>query len=119
MRACGAAAEWRTLRATGTGSAPSNVPSNFVGTTKDSTLYQRPEFGTNYRYQIQDTGHGIDVNREIPGNDFWDEFEVAYPGGIPREYIVGAQKIGGDGASLGKYIPNPHVVANDRGVKGR
>ena len=86
----------------------SNARSNFVGTTKDPTLYQRPEFGTKYRYEIQDPGHGIDVNQVIVGNQYWDEFEVAYPGGIDRAHIVGAHEIGADGVSLGPFIPNPY-----------
>lgn len=82
-----------------------NRPSNFVSTSKDPTLYQR--FPGDYRYQVQDPGGGIDVNRVMPDNPYRNEFEIAYPGGVSRENIIGAQKIGPDRTSLGDFIPNP------------
>ncbi|KJQ53315.1 scabin-related ADP-ribosyltransferase [Microbacterium sp. SA39] len=88
-----------------------NVPSNFVGTSKDPTLYLRPPIPTpdpGYRYVIQDPGNGVDVNQAFPNNPYASEFEVAYPGGIPTEFIVGAQRIGDDRTSLGDFIPNPN-----------
>lgn len=82
-----------------------NTPSNFVSTTKDPTLYQR--WSGDFRYQIQDSGKGIDVNDAVQFNPHWREAEIAFPGGIPREQIIGAQKIGSDGTSLGNFIENP------------
>jgi len=79
-----------------------NTPSNYVSTTTDSELYK--SWGSRYRYTIDSPG-GIDVNSAIPDNIFANESEIAFPGGIAPENIVGAHVVD-PSRSLGQWIPN-------------
>ncbi|KUN01865.1 hypothetical protein AQI95_29360 [Streptomyces yokosukanensis] len=65
-----------------------NQPSPYVSTTYDHDLYKT--WKSKYNYYIDAPG-GIDVNKTIGDTHKWaDQVEVAFPGGIARQYIVGA-----------------------------
>ncbi|WP_406642524.1 hypothetical protein [Amycolatopsis sp. WGS_07] len=81
-----------------------NQPSPFVSTTYDRTLYQR--WNKDYVYEIDAPG-GIKVNATIGQHKFFDQNEVAFPGGLDRRFIVGAREVESDGITLGPLIENP------------
>jgi hypothetical protein len=65
-----------------------NQPSPYVSTTYDHDLY-KTWYKSGYNYYIDAPG-GIDVNRTIGDTHKWaDQVEVAFPGGIARQYIIG------------------------------
>ncbi|MER5435271.1 ADP-ribosyltransferase [Streptomyces sp. NPDC002588] len=65
-----------------------NQPSPYVSTTYDHDLYKR--WKSDFNYYIDAPG-GIDVNRTIGDtHKYADQVEVAFPGGVARQYIVGA-----------------------------
>ncbi|MFH8662803.1 ADP-ribosyltransferase [Streptomyces afghaniensis] len=64
-----------------------NQPSPYVSTTYDHDLFKKWKSAFNY---YVDAPGGIDVNKTIGDTHKWaDQQEVAFPGGIAREYIVG------------------------------
>ncbi|MEU6734865.1 ADP-ribosyltransferase [Streptomyces physcomitrii] len=64
-----------------------NQPSPYVSTTYDHDLYKQWKSGFNYYI---DAPGGIDVNKTIGDTHRWaNQREVAFPGGIAREYILG------------------------------
>jgi hypothetical protein len=93
-----------------------NGPTGFRGGTRPS-----------YRYIIFAPPAGIDVARTLPDHPFAYQQEIAFPGGIRRENIVGAQEVieatlppGVDpdrappghlfrDLQFGPFIPNDHV----------
>ncbi|WP_323873012.1 scabin-related ADP-ribosyltransferase [Xenorhabdus doucetiae] len=86
-------------------------PSNFVSTTTDPK--QAIGFATNYGRQsgymyIMKTKHGIDVNKTL-GKDspFANEAEIAMPGGVKSEDILGARAVNADGEMWDYTILNP------------
>ncbi|MDG9718829.1 ADP-ribosyltransferase [Streptomyces sp. DH24] len=65
-----------------------NQPSPYVSTTYDHDLY-KTWYKAGYNYYIDAPG-GVDVNKTIGDRHKWaDQMEVAFPGGIAREYVVG------------------------------
>ena len=65
-----------------------NQPSPYVSTTYDHDLY-KTWYKSGYNYYIDAPG-GIDVNKTIGDTHKWaDQVEVAFPGGIARQYIIG------------------------------
>ena len=85
-----------------------NQPSPYVSTTYDHDLYKT--WKSTFNYYIDAPG-GIDVNKTIGDTHKWaDQVEVAFPGGIARQYIVGACPV--DKATktevLGECRGNPH-----------
>ncbi|MER5217864.1 ADP-ribosyltransferase [Streptomyces sp. NPDC002838] len=65
-----------------------NQPSPYVSTSYDHDLY-KTWWKADYNYYIDAPG-GVDVNRTIGDTHKWaDQVEVAFPGGIAREYIIG------------------------------
>ncbi|MFI8462095.1 hypothetical protein ACIGG8_42695, partial [Kitasatospora sp. NPDC085464] len=67
-----------------------NPASVFVSTTR-SAFHQSPGWGTAYRYLIDAPG-GIDVRATLPHRQLADiEQEVAFPGGIRPEFVVGVE----------------------------
>jgi hypothetical protein len=65
-----------------------NQPSPYVSTTYDHDLYKK-WWKSGYNYYIDAPG-GIDVNQTIGDTHKWaDQVEVAFPGGIARQYIIG------------------------------
>jgi len=87
-----------------------NTPSNFVSTSKTPEIANDPAFGQPGKYVYMIDGSqikGIDVNQVYPDNPFSSEQEIAVPGGIPKEAIMGAQPILPDG-TLGDPIINPN-----------
>ncbi|MFI7350468.1 ADP-ribosyltransferase [Streptomyces sp. NPDC049936] len=65
-----------------------NQPSPYVSTSYDHDLY-KTWYKSGYNYYIDAPG-GIDVNKTIGDTHKWaDQVEVAFPGGIQRQYIVG------------------------------
>jgi hypothetical protein len=65
-----------------------NQPSPFVSTTYDHDLYKQWKSAWNY---YVDAPGGIDVNETIGDTHKWAaQVEVAFPGGIARDFIVGA-----------------------------
>ncbi|MQT01208.1 hypothetical protein FF041_13540 [Streptomyces jumonjinensis] len=64
-----------------------NQPSPFVSTSYDHDLYKSWKSGWNYYI---DAPGGIDVNRTIGDtHKYAGQVEVAFPGGVSREFIVG------------------------------
>ncbi|WP_338783261.1 ADP-ribosyltransferase [Streptomyces sp. DG1A-41] len=64
-----------------------NQPSPYVSTTYDHDLFKNWKSAFNY---YVDAPGGVDVNKTIGDTHKWaDQQEVAFPGGIAREYIVG------------------------------
>ncbi|MCT9143000.1 ADP-ribosyltransferase [Streptomyces violarus] len=64
-----------------------NQPSPYVSTSYDHDLYKKWRPGFNY---YVDAPGGIDVNKTIDDTHKWaDQQEVAFPGGIARQYIIG------------------------------
>ena len=65
-----------------------NQPSPYVSTTYDHDLY-KTWYKSGYNYYVDAPG-GIDVNKTIGDTHKWaDQVEVAFPGGIKRQYIIG------------------------------
>ncbi|MFJ2160268.1 ADP-ribosyltransferase [Streptomyces sp. NPDC087856] len=65
-----------------------NQPSPYVSTTYDHDLY-KTWYKSGYNYYIDAPG-GVDVNKTIGDTHKWaDQVEVAFPGGIQRQYIIG------------------------------
>ncbi|MER6130184.1 ADP-ribosyltransferase [Streptomyces sp. NPDC001795] len=65
-----------------------NQPSPYVSTTYDHDLFKT--WKSKYNYYVDAPG-GIDVNKTIGDTHKWaDQVEVAFPGGIARQYIIGA-----------------------------
>lgn len=65
-----------------------NQPSPYVSTTYDHDLY-KTWYKSGYNYYIDAPG-GVDVNRTIGDQHKWaDQVEVAFPGGIKPEYVIG------------------------------
>ena len=54
----------------------------------------------------------INVGEVLGSHYHEDELEVAFLGGIRREDIVGAQKVGRRQNVEGPFIPNPYFVEN-------
>ncbi|MFC9062908.1 ADP-ribosyltransferase [Streptomyces sp. NPDC057074] len=65
-----------------------NQPSPYVSTSYDHDLY-KTWYKSGFNYYIDAPG-GIDVNKTIGDQHRWaDQVEVAFPGGIQRQYIIG------------------------------
>jgi hypothetical protein len=65
-----------------------NQPSPYVSTTYDHDLY-KTWYKSGYNYYIDAPG-GVDVNKTIGDTHKWaDQVEVAFPGGIKRQYVIG------------------------------
>ncbi|MFI9390500.1 ADP-ribosyltransferase [Streptomyces bauhiniae] len=65
-----------------------NQPSPYVSTTYDHDLY-KTWYKSGYNYYIDAPG-GVDVNKTIGDTHKWaDQVEVAFPGGIQRQYVIG------------------------------
>lgn len=64
-----------------------NQPSPYVSTTYNHDLYKSWKNGWNYYI---DAPGGVDVNKTIGDtHKYADQVEVAFPGGVAREFIVG------------------------------
>ncbi|WP_309094426.1 ADP-ribosyltransferase [Streptomyces sp.] len=64
-----------------------NQPSPYVSTTYDHDLFKKWKSAFNY---YVDAPGGVDVNKTIGDtHTYADQQEVAFPGGIARQYIVG------------------------------
>lgn len=98
-----------------------NVPSIFVSTTRSATA-QHLGWGMDYRYLIDAPG-GVDVKASLPNGGLASyEGEIAFPGGIKPEYIVGVELA--DGAEIDKmtagygrpvkFISNPRYRPSHR-----
>ncbi|MEV0742385.1 ADP-ribosyltransferase [Streptomyces sp. NPDC050549] len=65
-----------------------NQPSPYVSTTYDHDLY-KTWYKSGYNYYIDAPG-GVDVNKTVGDTHKWaGQVEVAFPGGIKRQYIIG------------------------------
>ncbi|BCL27595.1 ADP-ribosyltransferase [Streptomyces aurantiacus] len=65
-----------------------NQPSPYVSTSYDHDLY-KTWWKSGYNYYIDAPG-GVDVNKTIGDTHKWaEQVEVAFPGGIARQYIIG------------------------------
>ncbi|MCX4589134.1 hypothetical protein OG819_05045 [Streptomyces sp. NBC_01549] len=65
-----------------------NQPSPYVSTTYDHDLY-KTWYKSGFNYYVDAPG-GVDVNKTIGDTHKWaDQVEVAFPGGIARQYIIG------------------------------
>lgn len=85
-----------------------NQPSPFVSTTYDHDLYKQWKSAWNYYI---DAPGGVDVNRTIGDTHKWaDQVEVAFPGGIAREFIVGVCPVDRTTKReiMAECVDNPH-----------
>ena len=85
-------------------------PSNFVSTSISPEV--AIDFGTVYRtkrgylYTLR-LMSGRDVNRELGGKvPFPEEMEIAIPGNIRKEDVLGVTPLNADGTHMGYSIPN-------------
>ncbi|MEV5127012.1 hypothetical protein AB0K49_30100 [Streptomyces decoyicus] len=83
----------------------SSDESAFISTSRREDIGD--EFGGKFTYEIDAPG-GIDVNRTLGTHELDYEEEVAFPGGVRREYIVGARPYSYSSGEHGDLIPNPH-----------
>jgi len=61
-----------------------------------------------YAYTIRGMSEGLDVNGILGSQSpFPNEFEIAIPGGVPRQNILGGQPVGPGGNFTGPFIANP------------
>lgn len=93
--------------------AATNEPSIYVSTSKDPDV--AIDFATNYGtkdgtiYTVRST-NGIDVNQTLgKRSPFPEEHEIAIPGGIQPDQILGATPVNADGSYVGYTILNPKV----------
>ncbi|MDE1882821.1 MAG: hypothetical protein KGH70_02470 [Rhodospirillales bacterium] len=98
--------------------AATNTPSNFISTSKipgpgiNFAQSAATNSGEGYLYIISQQPNGIDVNEALgAASPFPDEAEIAVPGGIPPQDVLGAQQISPDGSNIGGFIPNPGFKA--------
>ncbi|MEV5384472.1 toxin glutamine deamidase domain-containing protein [Streptomyces sp. NPDC052721] len=97
-----------------------NLPSCFVSTTRSETA-QYDGWGTDFRYLIDAPG-GIDVTGSMTNEVLSNEREIAFPGGIRREFIVGVEIVNGArlNPTTGGYersvtfVPNPYYNPEHR-----
>ncbi|MFF3750939.1 ADP-ribosyltransferase [Streptomyces sp. NPDC002018] len=86
-----------------------NQPSPYVSTTYDHDLYKQ-WYKSGYNYYIDAPG-GIDVNKTIGSTHKWaDQEEVAFPGGVSRELIVGVCPVDKQKKIeiMAECVDNPH-----------
>ena len=87
-----------------------NSPSGFVSTSKSPAVaegFAQMQGGGNV-YVVDSGGlSGVDVNDAYPSNPFAHEQEIAMPGGVPAENVVGSYPVSGDGVK-GDFIANPN-----------
>ena len=99
-----------------------HTPGNFVSTSARESFAQnlahhRSTHGGKYKeetngwlyYIYPDSVNDIDVNRAIPDHKWHGEFEIAVPGGIPPERIIGVRPVSAEG-KVGDFIWNPNRV---------
>ncbi|MGH8868305.1 MAG: scabin-related ADP-ribosyltransferase, partial [Actinomycetes bacterium] len=83
----------------------SHTSSAFVSTTRDADVAAK--YFKDWVYEVDAPG-GIDVPRTFDKN-WYDESEIAYPGGVASEFIRGGRpvldKLTGE---LGDFVPNPN-----------
>ncbi|MCE7052675.1 ADP-ribosyltransferase [Streptomyces purpurascens] len=85
-----------------------NQPSPYVSTSYDHDLYKQWRPGFNY---YVDAPGGIDVNKTIGDTHKWaDQQEVAFPGGVARQYIIGVCPVDKQTKTeiMSKCESNPH-----------
>lgn len=85
-----------------------NQPSPYVSTTYDHDLYKQWKSAWNYYI---DAPGGVDVNRTIGDTHKWaDQVEVAFPGGIAREFVVGVCPVDRKTKReiMAECVDNPH-----------
>ncbi|WP_260961735.1 RHS repeat-associated core domain-containing protein [Pseudomonas citri] len=89
-----------------------NPPSNFISTTMNADV--AIDFGTRYKTQkgylyVLKRIPGRDVNKELPASDvpYSYEYEVAIPGRVRTEDIIGVTPLKKDGSYVGYSLPNP------------
>ncbi|WP_046505111.1 ADP-ribosyltransferase [Streptomyces odonnellii] len=86
-----------------------NQPSPYVSTSYDHDLYKQ-WYKSGFNYYIDAPG-GVDVNRTIGSTHKWaDQEEVAFPGGISRELIVGVCPVDKQKKTeiMTECVDNPH-----------
>jgi hypothetical protein len=88
-----------------------NQPSPYVSTTYDHDLY-KTWYKSGYNYYIDAPG-GVDVNATIGDQHRWaDQVEVAFPGGIRTEFIIGVCPVDKKTKTekMSECESNPHYV---------
>ena len=87
-----------------------NSPSGFVSTSQSPAVaegFAQMQGGGNV-YVVDAGGlSGVDVNEAYPGNPYAHEQEIAVPGGVPTENVVGSYPVSGDGVK-GDFMANPN-----------
>ncbi|KAF4409917.1 MULTISPECIES: ADP-ribosyltransferase [Streptomyces] len=86
-----------------------NQPSPFVSTSYDHDLY-KTWWKSGWNYYIDAPG-GIDVNETIGDDHRWaEQQEVAFPGGIAREFVVGVCPVDARTKTeiMNECLDNPH-----------
>jgi hypothetical protein len=86
-----------------------NRPSAFVGTSTSPEIGTRFAGPGGFRYMIDPPPGGVDVNAVLGSHHFEYEHEIAFPGGIAREHIIGAHPVNPDW-SLGDFVHNPNFA---------
>ncbi|MFI5776019.1 hypothetical protein [Nocardia sp. NPDC051570] len=80
-------------------------PSAFVSTSRRLDISE--EMGGKYTYEIDVPG-GIDINETLGPHEMSYEQEIAFPGGIRNEFIVGVRPYNYATGELGEMILNPN-----------
>jgi hypothetical protein len=86
-------------------------PSYFVSSS--TVEHEAKKFATGFGFEegyvyVLKNIHGIDVNKELGWmSPHSREIEIAFPGGMKNEDIVGATPVHADGSYKGYSIPNP------------
>jgi hypothetical protein len=93
-----------------------HTDSIFVSTSKSADVVRGPYYTGGpggFVYDIDPSRlRGIDVNRSLGRHDLEFEAEIAFPGGVPRDAIMGARQVMPDGR-LGDLIENPFYRGPD------
>ncbi len=91
-------------------------PSQYVSTTTDKDVAKHFATGygkqEGYLYDIDKPKHGIDVDKELGNKAFFDESEIAVPGGVYCSAVRGCQPLNPDGTPNGNYLVNPAYKGN-------
>ena len=85
-------------------------PSGFVSTSKSPAVAEgfAQMQGGGHVYVVDTDGlSGVDVNDAYPTNTFAHEQEIAMPGGVPMDNVVGSYPVSGDGLK-GDFVANPN-----------
>ena len=90
-----------------------NQNSGYLSTSSEQSVAQgfAQNQGGGHVYSIKTPSNAVDVNAHLgDSHKFADEFELAIPGGVGPESIIGATPVNANGVASGPFIPNPNFV---------